>query len=458
MSLKKLAIVGRPNVGKSALFNRICKKRVAIVDSTEGVTRDRNYAQAEIFGYPFEVIDSGGIDPHSKDEFKQEILRQAQIAIEEADVLILVVDGQIGLTDIDAELAKRLLKINKPLILAVNKVDTPDKAYFTHQFHALGIKQTIPVSATQGYMVAELLETALKDFVDQKPEIAASPTIKLSIIGRANVGKSTLLNSLIDEKRCLVSPIPGTTRDSLDIPFRSDGKDFILIDTAGIRRKKSEKDVIEKFAAIRTEEAIERSDICLLVLDAQEGVSAQDKRIASQIEKSGKGCLVLLNKWDLVKGFRMEGCLRSIREECPFLNHCPIIFTSAQTGRNLEQIIPEAVKVYTALTQRMTTHQLNTFIEKAIQLNPPSMINGKRLRIYYLTQVASAPPRFVLFVNNTELLTDTYKRYLTNQFRLQYNLLGTPIRISLKGKKVREKPGPKVESFTHSREKKRAGR
>ncbi|MCP5469547.1 MAG: ribosome biogenesis GTPase Der [Chlamydiales bacterium] len=435
MKLRKLAIVGRPNVGKSALFNRICKRRISIVDEQEGVTRDRIYAKAEIFGYPFEVIDAGGIDPRSPDAFKQEIVRQAKVAIAEADSLVMVVDARCGVLDLDREVAAELLKTDKPVTLAVNKIDNADQEALLHDFYSLGITNIFAVSASHGTGIAELLECAWEKFSGETLEAEPSKTIKVCLAGRTNVGKSTLLNSLLDENRSLVSPVAGTTRDSLDVPFTVAGKEYLLIDTAGVRRKKSEKDVVEKFAAIRTQEAIERSHICLLMVDAQTGMSTQDKRIARDVEKAGKGCIILLNKWDLVKGFRMEACLKGIRMESPFLSHCPVLFISAKSGRNLDLIFPEVEKVYTALTQRLSTHQLNTFVEKALQLNHPPMINGKRLRVYYLTQVTQAPPRFVLFVNNADLMTPTYKKYLVNQFRVHYNFLGTPLQLNLKGKK-----------------------
>lgn len=433
----KLAIVGRPNVGKSALFNRICKKRISIVDEMEGVTRDRIYGEAEIFGFFFEVIDTGGIDFKSKDQFQDEIRRQAEIAIQEADVLVMVVDGTVGMTDLDYELAKELLKIGKPLTLAVNKIDDPSRLVSVHEFHGLGISKMIAVSATHGYRVADLLEAAWEGFAKPNSE-KKTEGIRVSVIGRPNVGKSTLVNQLLNEERCVVSPIAGTTRDSIDIPFTFNDKPFVLIDTAGIKRKKAEKDVVEKFAAIRTKDAIERSDVCLLVLDVQEGLTTQEKRIAKEIEEAGKGCVLVINKWDLAKGFRMEHCLKALKDECSFLAHCPAIFISALSGRNLQQALEKAEEVYNAANYRVTTHQLNKFIERSMQLNHPPMITGKRLRIYYMTQISALPPRFVLFVNYPELMTDGYKKYLINQMRAKFGFFGSPLQILLRGKE-REK-------------------
>jgi len=433
--LPKLAIVGRPNVGKSLLFNRICEKTIAIVDEAEGVTRDRLYGESQLFGFPFQVIDTGGIDPRSKALFNEHIKRQAEIAIEEADTIVMVVDGTVGITDLDQELAKILLQTKKPVCLAVNKVDSPSRKEMIYPFMRLGIKEIVPISAAQNWQIAELLETAFANVPRAPEEGEAEPeTIRIAVIGRPNVGKSSLVNTFLSEERCIVSPIPGTTRDSVDVSFTVDNQFYTLIDTAGIRHKKSEQDVIEKFAAIRTERAIERADICLLMLDAQEGLTAQEKRIANQIEEAGKGCILLFNKWDLVKGFRMEHCLRGIDEAAPFLKYCPKVFISALTGRNIEKIFPLVSEVHKASQTRITTHQLNKFIIQALQKNHPPMIMGKRLRIYYMAQVSVQPPTFVLSVNYPNLMTETYKKYLYNQFREAYGFTGVPIILYLKGK------------------------
>ncbi len=431
----KLAIVGRPNVGKSALFNRICSKRIAIVDEAEGITRDRLYAEADAFGTPFEVIDTGGIDPKSPDQFREEIRQQAEIAISEADTLVMVVDGRAGLTALDEELAHLLLKTGKPLTLAINKIDDVKHQDCVHAFYSLGISQMVAVSAAQGYQIAELLEKAWEGF-SQKEEEKADKGISLAVVGRANTGKSTLVNALLDEPRCVVSTIAGTTRDSVDIPIQVGETLYTLIDTAGIRRKKAEHEVVDKFAALRTERAITRSEVCLLLFDVQEGITTQEKRIVSQIEKEGKSCVVLMNKWDLVTGFRMEHALQALYQECPFLTHCPVLFISAKERRNLDKIFPTVEEVYKASKMRISTHQLNTFVERAMQLNHPPMLTGKRLRVYYMTQVDVQPPRFVLFVNNPSLMPETYKRYLVNQFRKKYTFSGTPLQLHLRGKKV----------------------
>ncbi|MCH9625219.1 MAG: GTPase Der [Chlamydiales bacterium] len=429
----KLAIVGRPNVGKSALFNRICKKRIAIVDEEEGITRDRLYAEAECFGFPFEVIDTGGVDPRSPDLFGEEIRRQTKIAIQEADTLVMVVDSTVGPTSLDKELAQVLLKTEKPITLAVNKIDEPNMLDRIHAFYGLGITNIVGISAIQSFQIAELLETSWHGF-KPKPLEEKSSAVNVSIIGRANVGKSTLINALLNEKRCVVSPIAGTTRDTVDIPLTFQNRPYTLIDTAGIRRKKSEHAVVEKFAAIRTQRAIERSDVCVLMLDAKEGLTSQEKRIAKSIEKAGKGCVLVLNKWDLVEGFRMEHCLKALREESHFLGHCPVLFISAKEERNLNKIFDEVDLVHRASQTRIATHQLNKFMEKALQLNHPPMLTGKRLRVYYMTQVSVQPPRFVLFVNKPELMAETYKKYLINSFRRQFPFKGSPLEMLLRGK------------------------
>lgn len=432
--LPTLAIVGRPNVGKSALFNRIVQKKIAIVDEAEGVTRDRLYADAEVFGLPFQAIDTGGINSRSRAVFNEEIKRQAEIAIEEADTIVMVVDSQVGITDLDEEIAKILLKTKKPVCLAINKVDDISKEHILHDFYSLGITSMIAVSAVQGWHIAELLESAFKGFPRNENPDAAREFINICIVGRPNVGKSSLVNYILEEERCIVSPIPGTTRDSIDIPFIHGEDKFMLIDTAGIRRKHAEHEVVDKFAAIRTQRAIERSDICLLILDAQQGMTVQEKKIANMIEEAGKGCILLFNKWDLVKGFRMEHCLKGIEEEATFLKHCPKLFISAKTGRNVEKIFDTIKQVHEDSQKRITTHQLNKFISSSLQKNHPPMIMGKRLRIYYMAQVAVQPPKFILFVNYPNLMTESYRKYLYNQFRETYGFVGVPILIHLKGK------------------------
>ncbi|MCB1107985.1 MAG: ribosome biogenesis GTPase Der [Chlamydiia bacterium] len=434
----KIALIGRPNVGKSALFNRIAKKRIAIVDEMEGVTRDRLYAEAELFGRPFEIIDTGGIDGRSEIPFAEEVKRQAEVAIEEADSLIMVVDSRIGLTRLDEDVADILLKSRKPLTLAVSKVDNEDEGALA-PFYPLGIEKIVAVSAIQGHHIVEMLEMALEPCPVKEEEEDEPLGIKVAIIGRPNVGKSTLINTLLDESRCVVSPIAGTTRDAIDVSVEHAGEVLTFIDTAGIRRKKSEGEVVDKFAAIRTERAIERSDVCILMLDAKEGMTAQEKRIANTIEEKGKGCILFFNKWDLVKGFRMEHCKKSLEMEASFTSYCPTLFGSALTGRKIDALFPLIHEVYENLTRRISTGQLNKFIEKVMHKVHPPMLRGKRLRIYYMAQVDTAPPRFVFFVNHVDLLGETYKKYLINQFRIHYPYTGVPLTFYLKGKKRQDK-------------------
>lgn len=426
----KLAIVGRPNVGKSALFNRLCGKRISIVDEAEGITRDRLYGEAELFGRPFQVVDTGGIDPHAKTPFSEQVKEQAIYAIEEADAIILVVDGRAGITELDALIAKRIRQSGKPVCVAVNKMDTEEQEREAYPFQALGIQPLFPISALHGWQIAELLEALLTQCPEKEAEIEEEKNTSVTIVGRPNVGKSSLINALLNDERCIVSPVPGTTRDHIEIPHLN----HTFIDTAGIRRKRAEHEVVDKFAAIRTQEAIARSDLCLFMIDATEGMTTQEKRIASQIEEEGKGCIVLLNKWDLVKGFQMEPLLRALNDACPFLSYCPRLFISAKTGRNLEKILPLIEEVKEERKRRIPTSQLNQLIEKAQQLNHPPRITGKRLRIYYLTQIGVEPPTFTLFVNQPKLMTEPYRRYLIRELRKVYPFTGNPIRFHLRGK------------------------
>lgn len=432
-ALPKIAIVGRPNVGKSALFNRIAGRRLSIVDEAAGITRDRLSTRTDLFGRPFELIDTGGIDPTSDAPFNDEIKEQAEIAIEIADGLIFVVDGQVGATDLDLIVAKILRRIKKPLIVAVNKADQVSQEKMIDGFHCLGIKQMIAVSALQDRNIAELIDRVLSPLPETEVP-AAETNIKVAIIGRPNVGKSTLVNSLIDEHRCIVSPIAGTTRDSIDIPFSFEGHDYTLIDTAGIRRKKSEKEVVEKFAAIRTERAIERADVCVLVLDVREGLTAYEKRIATIIEEAGKGCVILFNKWDLSAHCRMEHAAKAIHDEVPFLQYCPKVFGSAKTGRNLPQLLEAVERVSKSIDAEIATGPLNRFLKKAMQMVHPPMLQGKRLRVYYMTQTGTRPLRFILFVNYPNLMDPSYQRYLYNQFRDQFACEGAPVVFQLRGK------------------------
>lgn len=433
--LPKLALVGRPNVGKSALFNRICRKKKAIVDEAEGVTRDRLYDQGELFGFHFEVIDTGGIQFDDTLDFNSLIRAQSEIAIEEADTIVMVVDAHIGPTALDKQVAQKLLKQKKPVCLAVNKVDDNSHENLVHQFYELGIKHMIPVSAVQGLNMAELLEAAWKDFPKNQQAPEKSKRISVALVGRTNVGKSTLLNTLVQDQRSLVSPIAGTTRDCIDIELTVDDTEYTFVDTAGIRRKKAEHEVVDKFAFIRTKKAIERADLCLLVLDAQEGLTKQEKRILGAVEEAGKACLILINKWDLIKGHRMEHCLKAIEAHAPYLKGNPALFISAQEGRNVEKIFPRLKDLYEAYTKRVSTGMINKHVQQWMQLTPPPRIQGKRLRIYFMTQAQTCPPTFVMFINYKRLFDRSYLRYLCNNFRKTFGFSGVPFKVLLKEKK-----------------------
>jgi len=435
--LFRIALVGRPNVGKSALFNAICKKRIAIVDEQEGVTRDRLYAKTEFFGKTVEVIDTGGIETKNPGLFQDEIIQQTEIAIREADSIVIVVDAQAGLTDLDIEVAKRLHRTKKPITLAVNKVD--NSSLFTKQFDflALGIQNIVCVSAQHGYQIAELIETAIGDMTPCQ-EVVQSPSPSIAIIGRTNVGKSTLLNALCNENRSIVSPIAATTRDSIDSLICHADKEYCFIDTAGLRRKKKEKDVVEKFSYIRTKEAIKRAQVCLLVIDALDGMTMEEKKIVQMIEEEKKCCIVLVNKWDLVKGFRMEHCFKGLDAENFFLSGAPKLIISAKTKRNINKIFSLIDTQLERYSNRITTGQLNKFLTTAMQYYHPPVIGGKRLRIYYMTQVEKSPPQFVLFVNNPLLLDPSYKRYLLNALKDTFTLQGVPILFTLRKKESLE--------------------
>ncbi len=430
-----IALIGRPNVGKSALFNRIVGKPISIVDEKEGVTRDRLYGSGNLFGHPFQVIDTGGLDFTGKTPFAQQIREQVERAIEEGDSLIIVVDGRVGVTCLDEQVVRLLRGSSKPLCLAVNKIDEEHQEELIAPFYGLGIPEVIPISAIQGRNVAELLERGLAPFKKPKGEKKGSAGMKVALIGRPNVGKSTMINHLLDQDRCIVSPISGTTRDHIDVDMQYDDQKFTFIDTAGVRRKKAELEVVDKFASIRTERAIDRADVCVLMLDARSGLSHQEKKIISQIERAGKGCLLFFNKWDLVRKVRMEHCSKSLELEAPFIKHAPTLFGSAKTGHNLKLLFDKLKEVYHDLNRRISTGKLNQFLEKAMSKQHPPMIQGKRLCIYYVSQTEAAPPRFLFFINNKKYLQKTYEKYLINRLRDSFRFSGTPLRFTFREKR-----------------------
>lgn len=435
---KKIAIIGRPNVGKSQLFNAIAKKRIAIVDDNEGTTRDRLIATVDFFGQSIDIIDTGGIEFSRHKQFHKEITEQALHAIEEADSIILVVDGRAGMHEFDREIATICQRTHKPLCVAANKIDSEEAGYELHQFYALGIDSIVPISAIHGYNIAELLEQALEPLGALTASASTSTATKIAIFGRPNVGKSTLFNALIGQDRSIVSPIAGTTRDVIDEQFSYNGENYCFIDTAGLKRRHKEHEVVEKFATIRTKEALEKCDIALVVAEAAQGITTEEKKILALVNEAEKGCIILINKWDAVKNFRMEHCLQGLEEELPFTSHIPKLFISAKTGRNVMKIFPEIAVVAAAFTARIPTPKLNKWLEKALQAYHPPMIQGKRLRIYYGVQIDTAPPRFALFVNNPMLFDPNYKKYLMNELKANFNLTGTPVLLQIRPKQKRQ--------------------
>ncbi len=435
-SLYKLAIVGRSNVGKSLLFNRICKKNISIVHEQEGVTRDRIYSKALFDEKPFTAIDTAGLEANKlKLSLEDEVDIQTQVAIEEADVLVMVVDAKVGPTSLDHVVAKNLLKTKKRVVLAVNKVDTDRLKDKIFEFQKLGLKNMINVSAAQNFNVGELLSLAFKDFeFAEKVSLVSERKTKITIVGRTNVGKSTLINALLNEKRAVVSDQRATTRDSIDSDITIKDKTYTFIDTAGIRRKSKEKDILEKFSHSQTLKSIERSDICLLVLDAEDFITFQDKKILKFIEEKSKGCIILVNKWDKIKDIRQEHFLKALNQKKSYF---PTIIISATKKLNLNKIFPLIDKIQKNKSRNVQTATLNKFVEKCIQKNHPPMIDGKRLKIYYLTQIKNNPPYFLFFVNYPNRFSDTYKKYLINNFRKNFDFEGSPIIFGIKKKPQR---------------------
>jgi len=430
-----VAIVGRPNVGKSTFVNRLIGSRSSIVDDMPGVTRDRIYFDVEWQNRYFTVIDTGGIIPGDEDEIMLSIFDQAKIACEEADKIIFLVDGKEGVNPIDSDIANILRQSKKPVILAVNKIDNPESFGMINDFYSLALGEPQGLSALHGSGgVGDLLDLITEDF-EISDEQEMDHKIKIAIVGRPNAGKSSIINSLLNENRVIVSDVSGTTRDSIDSTITYKDKEFVIIDTAGIRKKARVDYGVEKFAVDRAIRSIRDCDVALLVIDATEGISDQDKKISSIITEAGKGLVIAINKWDLIedkKSNTINQFDKNLSNEIPFLAYAPKIYISAVTKQRLNKIFDEAEKVYTEAIKRVSTGLLNKIVKEAYMLNPPQTVKGKRLKIFYATQFGTQPPHFLIFANNADLMKDHYKRYIENKLREAFGFFGTPIRISIR--------------------------
>lgn len=431
-----VAIVGRPNVGKSTFFNKIIGKRISIVEDTPGVTRDRIYGDANWLSHDFLLIDTGGIELHSDDTIFNQMREQADLAIETADVVLFMVDGRSGVVSDDKKIAEILVKTGKKVILVVNKVDTKELPTDFYDFYEFGFEHVTPISAVNMLGLGDLLEEIVESFDDRGEADIEDTAIKISVIGKPNVGKSSLVNAFLGEERMIVSPIAGTTRDSVDSRFTKDGEEFVLIDTAGIRRKSRVKENIERYSVIRAISAIERADVCLLMIDAVDGVSDQDKKIAGLAHEAGKGIIIIINKWDLIEknNKTMNEFTKDIRNELSFLSYAPILFISVLKKIRLNHVI-ETVKLVNHFNSlKVQTSQLNNLIIDATMMNQPPSDKGKRLKIYYAAQVNTKPPLFMLKVNDRELMHFSYARYLENKIREGFKFTGTSIKFVFREK------------------------
>ena len=430
MVLPVVAIVGQPNVGKSTLFNRIINERLAIVEDKPGVTRDRNYAQAEWLGHKFDLIDTGGIT-WEDGRIEDEIRAQAEIAIDEADVIVALTSATNQVTNLDERIAQMLYQTKKPVILAVNKADNPEQRMDIYDFYSLGLGEPIPISSVHGTGIGDLLDRIVSE-LPKDLNNNDSDQISFSVIGRPNVGKSSIVNRLLGEKRVIVNNEEGTTRDAVDTPFEGeDGTKYRIVDTAGIRRRGKVYEKTEKYSVMRAMSAIEHSNVVCLVLDASTGIREQDKHVAGYAHDAGRGIIIVVNKWDLPKKNNNSGkeFEQTIREEFQYLDYAPIIFVSAKTGQNLDQIPKMVKRVHENQVQRIRSSVLNDLLLEASKLVPTPIIKGKRLRVYYMTQVAVNPPTFVVFVNDPELMHFSYERFLINQLRDNFDFTGTPIKV-----------------------------
>lgn len=430
MTKPTVAIVGRPNVGKSTIFNRIVGERISIVEDVSGVTRDRIYSSAEWLTHDFNMIDTGGIEI-GDEPFLEQIRLQAEIAIEEADVIIFLVNGREGVTDADEHVAKILYRSNKPVVLAVNKIDNPDMQDMIYDFYALGFGEPFPISGSHGLGLGDLLDAVAESFPKIDDEIIEEDVIRFSLIGRPNVGKSSLVNALLGEERVIVSDIAGTTRDAIDTPYVYEGQKYKIIDTAGMRKKGKVYETTEKYSVLRALKAIDRSDVVLIVINGEEGIREQDKRIAGYAEEAGKGVMFVVNKWDAIEkdNHTHNEFTAKIRDNFMFLDYAPIAFVSAKTKQRVNSLFDSIRLISENHAKRIQSSVLNEVIEDAVARNATPSDKGKRLRIYYSTQVAVKPPTFIIFVNEPELMHFSYERFLRNRLREAFGFEGTPIRL-----------------------------
>jgi GTP-binding protein len=426
-----VAIVGRPNVGKSTIFNRIVGDRLAIVEDMPGVTRDRLYGVGEWLNHEFSVIDTGGIEIDGDDTMLKSIRVQAELAIDEADVIIFMVDGKAGVTPSDSEVADLLFRSKKPVVLAVNKIDNVKRQDDIYEFYSLGFGTPFGISGSHGIGIGDLLDDVVQHFPDNEEENYGEEVIRVALIGRPNVGKSSLVNTILGEERVIVSDVAGTTRDAIDTPFEKDGQKYVIIDTAGMRKRGKVYENTEKYSVMRAMKAIERADVALVLIDGEEGIIEQDKHIAGYAHEAGKAAIFVVNKWDIVDKDEktMKNFTQKIRDHFLFMTYAPILFLSAKTKQRVHKLLPVVNHVAEQQAMRIPTHVLNDVISDAVAINPPPTDKGRRLRINYVTQVAVKPPTIVLFANDPELMHFSYERYLENKIRAAFAFEGTPVRI-----------------------------
>ncbi|MBR6499184.1 MAG: ribosome biogenesis GTPase Der [Clostridia bacterium] len=435
MARPLVAVVGRPNVGKSTFFNKMSGKRIAIVEDTPGVTRDRVYADCEWLTHKFTLIDTGGIDPHSDDPLLKQMRRQAEIAIDTADVIVFFTDGKQGVTADDETVADLLRRSGKPVVLAVNKIDSPKQLADVYDFYSLGMGDPIGVSSLNLLNLGDLLDQIVSYFPEEEAEEEEDKAISIAVVGKPNVGKSSLVNRILGEERVMVSDIAGTTRDAVDTRFKDGDDEYVIIDTAGIRRKRAiEYQSLERFSVVRSFAAIDRCDVALLLIDAKEGISEQDTKIAGYIDEAGKPAIIIINKWDALEKETntLDKFTKDVREKLKFMEYAPILSISALTGQRVNRVLETVKSVYAQASRRITTGLLNDILQDAQQAMQPPATNGRRLKIYYATQSVTNPPTFVLFVNDETLMHFSYKRFLENRFRQAFGFEGTPLRFVLR--------------------------